>query len=1172
MRVPAPVVTAARWLFALVVPAVALAMSIAMRPLIDQVPSPPFVAGVLIVAWMSGFKPALLSIAASALALDYYFVPPVGVLSLQPREAVWMTLFVMTSTVIAWLAANRAQSRERVVGSAEQLRLVTDAAPVMICYLDIDGRYRFANRPYAERHGLTPEAIVGRHIADVVGPARHRVIHERLTAALAGRLTTFEATEAGVGSGERHVHTTYVPDVAQGTVRGVVAVITDITERKRAEDERVRVLGLEQARRREAEAIVELGRVLTQGLDVDSVAQRLVELARGLLRATATTAYRLDADAGDFVCLAISGDMGPFRPGGVVPRDSGVVAAAVRRGRTVWSADVLEDPQIRFDDETRAWIEQAGYRAVLAVPLRVKERTIGAFAIGDVLGRVFTPEDVRLAEAFADHAAVALENARLYTEADAGRREAVLMADLARAVNSSLELDTVLQQVTAAAKDLCGADLARIALWDAAREGMVYRYTVGTRVSGHQHVLLTPGKGLAGEVMATGRPVRTADVLHDPRLHPDYAAMIREEGSTAVLVAPIIRGARIEGLIYVDNRRPRAFTERDEMVLLRLADHAAIALRNAQVFLDEQAGRAEAEARARRSRLAADVSRALASSLDWEATLDTVAGFVVPRHADWCMVHMARRDGGLRRLGVAHADDAHAALAADMRALPPAPDSLAQAGPIVQALRGGQSIFLPQATPAALEALTAGVDGGRMLQALRPHSLLTVPLIARGRTLGSLTWLRIAAPAAFTADDLALAEDLAARIALGIDSARLHRRAERARVEAEEANRAKDEFLAVLSHELRTPLTAMLGWLRLLRSGQLNADKTAQALEVVERNTRAQAQLINDLLDVSRIVAGKLQLDRYPVDLAPIMEEAVELSRGDADGKRVKIELSVDEGTGTVLGDPLRLGQVVANLVTNAVKFTPSGGRVEVRLTRTDAWAVITVADTGIGIEAPLLPRIFDRFRQADSTITRRHGGLGLGLAIVRHLAELHGGTVSAESGGPGHGASFTVRLPIAVRAARRDAEPALALPATESDGCLLGLRLLLVEDHRDTADLMRTVLERHGAAVRVVESLAGAVEALGRLDVDVLVSDIAMPDGTGYELLSRVRADEQACGRMPVPAVAVTAFAGADDRARASQSGFQHFAAKPIEPVELVEAVARAAGRASTPRRGRTP
>ena len=1169
---PVPVVHAARWLFALVVPGCALALALAMRPLMDQVPSPPFVAGILVVAWVSGFKPALLSIAVSALALNYYFIPPLDTWMLQPPELVWLALFLGTTILIAWLVANRAQSRERVVRSAEHLRLVTDAAPVMICYVDTELRYRFANRPYAERYGLTPDSIVGRRITDVVDAERYAKIHERLTVALRGETISFEATGRGVEPGVRHLHATYVPDAAGGVVRGLVAVLTDITERKRAEDERVQMLTLEQARRREAEAVAELGRVLTQGLEVRSVAQRLVELARGVLRAAATTAYRVDPDSGDFVCLALSGDMGPFRPGGVVPRDSGVIGAALRQGRTAWSADVLTDPQIRFDDETRAWIERAGYRAVLAVPLRVKSRVIGAFAVGDVPGRVFTPEDVRLAEAFADHAAVALENARLYTEAQARRREAELMADLARAVNGSLDVDTVLQQVVAAAKEACGGDLARIALWDEAREGMVYRYTVGSRMPSHQHVLLQPGKGLAGEVMATGRPTRTADVLNDARLHPDYVSMIRAEGSTAVVVAPITMAGRVEGLLYVDNRRPRAFTERDESVLLRLADHAAIALRNARVFLGEQAGRGEAEARARRSRLAADVSRALASSLDDEAALDTVAELVVPAHADWCMVHMARRDGSVRVVAVAHADPAHSGLAAEMRALPPSTDWLDRAGPMIHALRAGRSTFLPHVTPAELEAFTGGVDDRRIYQALHPHSLVTVPLVARGRTLGSMTWLRTGGAPAFGADDLALAEDLAARMALGIDNARLLRRAERARVEAEDANRAKDEFLAVLSHELRTPLTAMLGWLRLLRSGQLNTDKTAQALEVVERNTRAQAQLINDLLDVSRIVAGKLQLDRYPVDLAPIMEEAVELSRGDADIKRVKIELEVDEGTGAVLGDPLRLGQIVANLVTNAVKFTPGGGLVQVSLARRDAFAVITVSDTGIGIEPALLPRIFDRFRQADSTITRRHGGLGLGLAIVRHLAELHGGTVSADSAGSGQGARFTVELPLAPVGGQGRRASALAAPSVQPDARLLGLRVLVVEDHRDTADLMRTVLERHGATVRVADSLAAAMAALGPRQVDVLLSDIAMPDGTGYELVRRLRADERQRALVPIAAVAVTAFAGPDDRARASASGFQHFASKPIEPVELIDTVARAAGRASTPRRGRTP
>jgi len=1173
MRPSAPVLVTARWLVAVIAPALALGITLAIRPLIDQVPSPPFVAGVMLVAWVSGFRPALLTIALATIALNYYFVPPFSAFALQTPDLVWLTLFVATSTVMAWLVAKRAQARQRVVRASEYLRLVTDAAPVMICYLDTEGRYQFANRPYAERYGLTSETIVGLRVEDVVGAERHAVIRPHLAAAFAGQLARVEGTGRGTKPGVRQLHATYVPDIGDGVVRGLVGVITDITDHKRAEDERLRVLALEQARRREAEAIAELGRVLTQGLDVDSVAQRLVELARGLLRATATTAYRLDPEAGHFVCLALSGDMGPFRPGGIVPRDTGVIGAAVRHERTVWSANILADPHVAFSADTRHLIEQAGYRAVLAVPLRVKGRTIGAFAVGDVLGRLFTPEDERLAEAFADHAAVALENARLYTEAEAGRREALAMADLGRALNGSLDLDTVLQQVAAAAKDLCNADLARIALWDSEREGMVYRYTVGTRAEGHQHVVLTRGKGLAGEVMATGRPVRTTDVLRDPRLPPDYAPMVREEGSAAVLVAPIARSGRVDGLLYVENRRPRAFTEQDESVLMRLADHAAIALRNAQVFLDEQARRTEAEARARRSRLAAEVSRALAGSLEYETTLDTVANLVVPGHADWCMIHMARRDGSVRRLGVAHADPAHAVAAAEARAVAPAIDWLAAAGPTVEALRRGRSIFLPRATPDQLDELASGMIDRGIFGTLRPHSLVMVPLVARGRTLGSMTWLRIGAPSAFSGDELALAEDLAARIALGIDNARLHRRAARARVEAEDANRAKDEFLAVLSHELRTPLTAMLGWLRLLRTGQLNADKTAQALEVVERNTRAQAQLINDLLDVSRIVAGKLQLDRYPVDLAPIMEEAVELSRSDAESKRVKVELSVDESTGTVLGDPLRLGQIVNNLVTNAVKFTPAGGRVAISLTRRDGSAVISVADTGIGIEANLLPQIFDRFRQADSTITRRHGGLGLGLAIVRHLAELHGGSVTAESAGPGRGACFTVTLPVAHGAGwRGTADTSVAMRPSEPDARLAGLRLLLVEDHRDTAELMRTVLERHGATVRMAGSLAGALTALAGGEVDVLVSDIAMPDGTGYELLRYLREDEGARGRVPVPAVAVTAFAAAEDRVHAIASGFQQFAVKPIEPIELVEAVARAAGRGPAPRLGRTP
>ncbi len=1161
MRVPSAALVVARWLLALVAPAAALGLTLLLRPLLGQPASAPFIAAVLIVAWLGGFGPALLATSVSTLALDYYFLSPAGVFSLAPGDVVWLLLFVAVAVATAGLVASRGRARARLASSEQQLRLVTDTAPQLIYYVDPGRRYRFANRPYAERYGRTPVDLVGRRVAEVLGPERYLSIRGHLTEALAGRRITSELAHPG-DTGLRHFHATYVPDLdAVGAVQGVVVVIDDITARKQADDERVRLLALEQARRREAEAIAELGRILTEGLDLDTVAQRIAELARGLLRATATTVFRVDPVSHDLICLAISGDLGDVRPGAGLPRGAGTVGVAVERGRPVTTADVLEDPEIDVPPQAQERMQPASSRAVLAVPLRAKGRIIGVFAVGDQLGRVFTPDEVRLAEALADHAAAALENAQLYTEAGERWREAELLSELARAINASLDLDTVLGRVTAAAKELCRADLARIALWDAGREGLVFRYTIGTRIGDHAQVRLMPDEGLAGAVLTTGQPVRSASVLDDPRLHPDYAGMIRSEGSVAVMVAPIRMGEDVEGLLYVDNRTPRAFSDRDEAILMRLADHAAVALRNARLFAGEQTARGEAEARAGRTRLLADVSRVLAASLDYESTLDGVARLLVPAHADWCVVHLARRDGSVRRVAVAHADPAHAPLAVETLRMPPTLDGPDEATTALQAVRAGRPLLLASVPSAVLEEVVADPRDRRVALALRPRSMLVVPLVARGRVLGALTWLRIASATPYTADDLGLAEDVAARAALAIDSARLYRRAERARVEAEAANLAKDEFLAVLSHELRTPLTSMLGWLRLLRTGQLDPDKVAQALEVVERNTRTQAQLINDLLDVSRIITGKLELDLYPVELAPILDEAVASGRRAAEVKGVAIELAVDAAPGPVLGDPLRLGQVVGNLIANAVKFTSAGGRVRVSLARGDAAAVITVADTGIGIEPEVLDHIFDRFRQADSTITRRHGGLGLGLGIARHLAELHGGTVSAESEGLGHGATFTLRLPLAAAGERLE-DSAPPPPASPRHAVLDGVRVLLVEDHRDTAELLRAVLGSHGAGVHVAESLAEALATLAERDFDVLVSDIGMPDGTGYELVQRMRERAEAAGRTPVPAVAVTAFAGGEDRERALAAGFLDYASKPIEPGALVETIARAAAR----------
>ncbi|HEY9285254.1 MAG TPA: PAS domain S-box protein [Pyrinomonadaceae bacterium] len=388
-----------------------------------------------------------------------------------------------------------------------------------------------------------------------------------------------------------------------------------------------------------------------------------------------------------------------------------------------------------------------------------------------------------------------------------------------------------------------------------------------------------------------------------------------------------------------------------------------------------------------------------------------------------------------------------------------------------------------------------------------------------------------------------------------------------ARAEAERANRLKDEFLATVSHELRTPLTAILGWSQLMRRGQLEAESAAKALETIERNARSQAQLIDDLLDVSRIVTGKLRLDVLPVDPHSFIDAAVESVRPAAEAKGVRLQKVIDTGVETVMGDPARLQQVVWNLLTNAVKFTPRGGRVQVRLERVNSHVEIAVADTGAGIAPEFLPHVFERFRQADQRTTRRHGGLGLGLAIVRHLVELHGGAVRADSGGKGAGSTFTVSLPVSPIHRREEAEervhPAArdTLPAHECPERLDGLRVLVVDDEQDARELLAAGLGQCGAQVTTASSAREALEALTGEKFGVLISDIGMPGEDGYELIRRVRALPADGGGM-TPAVALTAYARAEDRLRAMRAGFEMHVAKPVELTELIVVIANLARR----------
>jgi len=381
-----------------------------------------------------------------------------------------------------------------------------------------------------------------------------------------------------------------------------------------------------------------------------------------------------------------------------------------------------------------------------------------------------------------------------------------------------------------------------------------------------------------------------------------------------------------------------------------------------------------------------------------------------------------------------------------------------------------------------------------------------------------------------------------------------------ARVEAEHTALLKDEFLATVSHEMRTPLTATLGWVQLLRNGSLSGDTVPQALETIERNARAQAKLIDDLLDMSRILSGRLRLDVQRVNPLEAVEAAIAAAEPAAAARKVRLLSVLDPHTGAVTGDPTRLQQIIWNLLNNAIKFTPPDGKVTVILEKLGSQVEISVSDTGEGIKPEFLPHVFDRFRQQDASTVRRHQGLGLGLAIVKQLVELHGGSVHAQSPGPGKGSTFVVSLPIA---AEQDKQPReknavrLDAPAPqEPTPSLLGIKVLVVDDDADARELLRSILAQSGASVRTASSANEALSQFESRRPDVLVSDIGMPEQDGYSLIRNVRARENGTGGH-VPALALTAFARSDDRRRAIGAGFHMHLSKPVEPAELVTVVA---------------
>jgi len=410
-----------------------------------------------------------------------------------------------------------------------------------------------------------------------------------------------------------------------------------------------------------------------------------------------------------------------------------------------------------------------------------------------------------------------------------------------------------------------------------------------------------------------------------------------------------------------------------------------------------------------------------------------------------------------------------------------------------------------------------------------------------------------------------LIQDITARQRIEEQRQQLLARERSLRAQAEVAGRMKDEFLATVSHELRTPLNAILGWATTLNRTRLDEATVQRGMDAIERNARAQAQLIEDLLDVSRIISGKMRIDVKPVVLTPVVEAAIDSIRPAADAKSIRLEMIIDSDANYLRADEGRLQQIIWNLLSNSIKFTPAGGSVKVRIKRTPTMTEISVSDTGEGIEREFLPFVFDRFQQADSSVTRRHGGLGLGLAITRHLVEMHGGTIEARSEGEGRGATFTVKLPLqamASHAASTDSQrDSQATSGVDGRPDLAGLRILAVDDSRDTRDLITVVLETCGANVTTASLAREAIDVFAGWKPDVLICDIGMPEEDGYALIKTIRELPSEQGGK-IPAIALTGYVRIEDRMRALEAGYQMFVPKPIEATELCTIVATLVGR----------
>jgi len=854
--------------------------------------------------------------------------------------------------------------------------------------------------------------------------------------------------------------------------------------------------------------LAEVARDVAGRLDLEAIVQRITDAATALTGAQFGAFFynviRTDGEA--YTLYAISGVPREHFAQFPMPRNTQVFAPTFAGTGIVRSPNIHKDA--RYGKNAPYHGMPAGHLPVvsyLAVPVQSRQgEVLGGLFFGHAVEGVFGETEEKVAEALAGHAAVAIENVRLY---------------------ESLERDRLaLRNEERRYRSLVLATPTRQAIAMANAEGFIVQESPSWREITGQTAEEMLGRGWLDAV------------------HPSHRARVAEKWDASVTSGTVHDD---EYLLRQADGSYRWFADKTVPVL----DEGG----NVQEWIGTATDVHEQHVAQEGLAFLAKANELFASSLDYRETLRNVTFLAVPRIADWCAVDMAPEAGDEvhTRLAVAHADPAKIALAEEFsRKFPPDPETDA----IARVMRTGTSELVPFVPDELLERSARNEEHLRIMRQLGIMSYMIVPLRSRGEVVGTITF--VASDRRFSQQDLTQAEELAYRASIAIENARLYSA-------AQAANRAKDEFLATLSHELRTPMTAVLGWSRMLKLG-LGVEEARVAIDAIEQSASAQAQLIEDVLDVSRIMSGKLTFDPRPTDMRTVAQAAITTVHPAAVAKGIEILTGIPPVLPPVSGDEGRLQQIIWNLLANAIKFTPRGGTVTLRLTRDGSLVRLMVADTGEGIDRAFLPYVFEPFRQADSSTTRPHGGIGLGLAIVRTLVEMHGGRIGATSEGKGRGASFTLELPVmegAPAIVAASAQERSVLPAASKTlPTLTDLTILIIDDQPYTRDVVAGILRHTGAAVHTASSVREALPLFRRIEPDVVVCDIAMPEEDGYVFLREVRGRPDA--RRSTPILALTAFGRPEDRLLALNAGFDSYLKKPVDPAELAETVQQLAAR----------